>query len=603
MLVQLKKKFYLPLIVLLSVAFFISCQKDIDNVNTNPNPDPVDLDSKVNSSVSGYVTDENNVAVMNASVNVGSMSTMTDEYGYFEVKNVQVVKTAAVVTITKAGYFKGIKTYAAKADKAVFFRIKLIPKADAGTISSTSGGNVTLSNGLIIALPANGVVNAANSSAYTGNVHVAVAWINPEAADLTQIMPGDLRGIDADGALKGLTTYGMAAVELTSDAGELLQVASGKKATITMPLSSLLSSSAPSSIPLWYFDESKGLWKEEGSATKTGNTYVGEVSHFSYWNCDLPNATVPLTFTVVNADGSPVGNAYVEIRPTTPNSWSHCGGYTDGTGYVSVFVTANTSYSLEVYSNCNIYGGTPDYTSAFSVTTTAVDLGNIVVSTAATATVSGTITDCNNNPVTNGYIVVQNGYYYTRYPTDNTGAYNFTTVLCSGATNVNLIAEDINGAQQSTPVAYTLTAGANTIGNLQACGVTTTEFIHFSVDGGLTFQDVTSPGDSLYQSGNGTSTMSYIGGSNDGGPAPLIFVNFSYENAGIIAGSVQNLLSFNSSGINDQPTVTTPIGVNITEYGAVGGYIAGNFTGTITGSAPTNTPYPIVCSFRVRRNF
>ncbi|MEO8768837.1 MAG: carboxypeptidase-like regulatory domain-containing protein [Ferruginibacter sp.] len=606
MLVQLKKKFYLPLIAMMSVAFFFSCQKNIDHVTPDPtNPQGVtpDLTTRVNSSVSGFVTDENNAAVNGATVNVGTMSTMTDEYGYFEVKNVQVVKTAAVVTITKAGYFKGIKTYAATTDKAAFFRIKLIPKTPGGTISATAGGNVTLSNGLIIALPANGVVIAAGSAAYTGTVHVAVSWINPQAADLTQIMPGDLRGIDTDGYLKGLTTYGMAAVELTGDAGELLQVATGKKATITMPLSSLLSSAAPSSIPLWYFDETNGLWKQDGTATKTGNTYVGEVSHFSFWNCDLPNAIVPLTFTVVNGDGTPVADAYVEIRPTTPNSWSHCGGYTDATGYVSVFVTPDASYSLEIYSNCNSWGNAPDYSSAFSVTTTAVDLGNIVVGTAQTATVTGTITDCGNNPVTNGYIVVQNGWYYSRYPTDNTGSYNFTTVLCSGTTSVNLIAEDINGAQQSTPLAYTLVPGTNTIGNLQACGVANNEFIHYSVDGGLTYHDLVAPGDSLFQSGNGTSSVSYIVGSGNGSPTSNLYVDVAFDNTGIAAGSIQPLINFNSSSIADQPTVTTPIGVNITEYGAVGEYIAGNFTGTVTGSAPGNTPYPIVCTFRVRRNF
>lgn len=41
-------------------------------------------------------------------------------------------------------------------------------------------------------------------------------------------MPGDLRGIDTDGYMKGLTTYGMAAVELTGAGGESLQIADGK---------------------------------------------------------------------------------------------------------------------------------------------------------------------------------------------------------------------------------------------------------------------------------------------------------------------------------------------------------------------------------------
>lgn len=603
MLVQLKKKFYLPLVAMLSLAIFFSCKK---NINDTPAPttETPDLTTKINSSVSGFVTDENNAPVQGATVKVGSAAApvQTDEYGYFEAKNVEVVKNAAVVTVSKTGYFNGIKTYAATPNKAAFFRIKLLPKTIAGTINASSGGNVTLSNGLIIGLPANPVVKVSGNTAYTGNINVAVQWLNPEANDLTETMPGDLRGLDEAGAMKGLTTFGMAAVELTSDAGELLQIASDKKATITMPLSGTLSAAAPASIPLWHFDESNGLWKQEGSATKTGNTYVGEVSHFSWWNCDLPNATVPLTFTVVDNNGTPVANAHVEITPTTSNSWSHVGGWTDGTGYVSVFVTPNTTYDLEIFSNCNSWGTTPDYSQSFSVTTTAVDLGNIAIPTANSATLTGSITDCSGSPVTNGNIIVQqNGYFYSRYPVDNTGSYNFSIVLCNGTTTVNIIAEDIANMQQSNPVSYTITAGANNIGNIQACGVNTTEFINYTVDGG-TANILTAPGDSLYQGGNGTSTMFYISGFNYN-TTPYESVEMSIDNNGIAPGSTQNLLGFSGSAIMAQTVVSTPIGVHITEYGPVGGYIAGNFSGTINDASPPNTAYNISCSFRVRRNF
>ena len=42
-------------------------------------------------------------------------------------------------------------------------------------------------------------------------------------------------------------------------------------------------------MPLWYFDEQKGMWVEEGVATKQGNQYVGTVNHFTDWNCDIPS--------------------------------------------------------------------------------------------------------------------------------------------------------------------------------------------------------------------------------------------------------------------------------------------------------------------------
>ncbi len=42
-------------------------------------------------------------------------------------------------------------------------------------------------------------MNAATNSAYIGPVNIAAFCINPEAADLNSIMPGDLRGVDNEG--------------------------------------------------------------------------------------------------------------------------------------------------------------------------------------------------------------------------------------------------------------------------------------------------------------------------------------------------------------------------------------------------------------------
>jgi hypothetical protein len=59
---------------------------------------------------------------------------------------------------------------------------------------------------------------------------------------------------------------------------------------------------------------------------------------------------------------------------------------------------------------------------------------------------------------------------------------------------------------------------------------------------------------------------------------------------------------FFSSDVTDSTNFNTPINVNITEYGPVGGFVAGNYSGTITGGAPLNTPYIISGSFRIRRS-
>ena len=377
-----------------------------------------------------------------------------------------------------------------------------------------------------------------------------------------------------------------------------MQIATGKKATLTLTIPASILSSAPASIPLWSFDETKGLWKEEGQATKTGNTYVGEVSHFSFWNCDIPAVYAQFNCTVHDAAGNPIPFTLVKISIAGTNTSAY--GYTDSTGYVGGAVPGNAQLVLEIFTSYNC--GTPVYTQNFSTTTGVISLGVITVtSSLGTATVSGTVTDCFNAPVTSGYVIMINGYWYYRYPVSNTGTFSFTTVLCNNTSTVTFIAEDLVGLQQSNPLAYTLTTGANAIGNLQACGVSTTQFVSYSIDGGTTTTTYTPPIDSLTHSGNGTALASYISGSSNGAG----YVEFSYSNAGIGVGSAQNLIGFTTSQFvpNTQTTIPTPISVNITEYGAVGQYISGNFTGAVVSTVPPTTTYNIVCSFRVRRNF
>lgn len=583
-------------LIIAPLLFFFSCQKELSDESNGLSGTLPDFTTKVSSSVTGFITDENDLPIANALVSMGSATTASDKYGLFELNNVQVIKDAAVVTVIHPGYFNGIKTYLATDGKAAFFRIKLIPKIISGTINGVIGGNVTLANGLIVNLPANGVVNATTNAAYTGQVNIAAHWINPTGTELNRTMPGDLRGIDTAGSVKLLTTYGMAAVELTGAAGELLQIAPGKKATLTLPLPSALAASAPASIPLWYFDEKSGLWKEEGSAAKTGNSYIGTVSHFSYWNCDMPSNFVRFNCTITNGKGIPITNAYVKISVVgDPQRAGY--GYTDSTGYTSGAVPNNAALMLEVFGEYNCLAGL--YAKNFTTTTTDVSLGKIVIPAAASATITGNVTDCSNKPVTNGFIVMQKDGLNFYQPLSNTGTFNFTTAICSSTSSLTLIAEDNTALKASAPVNLTLSGGDFQAGTLIACTFSTLQFLNYSVNG--TNYSFTAPADSLTQYAKPQNT-----------PPPIYIVasrpsnNISEATIGLLqtgaaANSLQNLLSFNCTEISNLATIATPINVKLTEYGVVGQFMAGNFSGSFTGPAPGNIQYQVTCSFRVRR--
>lgn len=585
----------------LSLFLFISCQKELSEGPLTPVvTTPVDLSTRVTSSVSGFITNENDEAVQAATVKVGNQTIVTDEYGYFEAKNVQVVKNAATVTVSNPNYFPGVRTYIAEANKAAFVRIKLIPKTLAGSFVGSAGGAVTLTNGLKVSLPANAVVNALTGAAYTGNVNVAAAWLDPTAADLARIMPGDLRALDTSGALKQLITYGMTAVELTGGGGEKLQVAPGKKAGLSFPLPSTLAASAPATIPLWYFDENIGLWKEEGTATKTGNTYEAQVTHFSFWNCDVPANFVQVNMTVKDHNGKPLPYAYVRIsKVSNPESWAS--GYTDSSGFVAGAIPANAQLKLEVFAAYAC--GAPIHNQNFASAGANMSLGIISVNTLANlATLTGTVTNCNGVAVTNGYVMMKKDNQYYRYSLSNTGSFNFTTILCNTTgTVVQVFAEDVMALQQSTASTHTLAAGNNNLGNLVACGLTTQQFFNISING--TTYNYTPPADSLrFLPQSGSSAGLFYMNALRLAP-PNQFVTILLNGQGIGVGSSQPITLLTTNLINDSTTVTAPINISITEYGSIGQFISGNFTGAFRGSAPANTIYNVNLTFRIRRYF
>ncbi len=600
----MKIKFYSKNIQIIALFFFAilifsACQKS-PSFSEEPTiilPTP-DLTTKVTSSVSGFVTDENEAVVSNASVLVGTTTTTTDKYGYFEANNVQMVKNAAVVTVTKTGYFKGIKTYIATANKGAFFSIKLMPKTNAGTVNGAVGGVVALLNGLSIGFPANAVVNAATNAAYTGTVNVAAFYINPTAADIDRIMPGDLRGINTTGNLQLLTSYGMAAVELTGAGGELLQVATGKKATLTSPIPTSLAASAPNTIPLWSFDEAKGLWKEEGTATKTGNNYVGEVSHFSFWNYDIPSNFVLFNCTVVNTTGQPLQNIRVKISSVS-NPSSAAYGYTDSSGYVSGAVPNNTQLTIEVFSsaNCN----TVSFSQTFTTTNTNINFGNIAINTAVNAAIiTGNVTNCAGAAVTNGYVILRNGTVNSRYALSATGSFSITQILCGGASaNYTIYGEDAATAQQGNPVVYPIAVGNNVIPTIQACGTSTQRYIYTTING--VANNYAAPTDAVLLDSSSATILGFRGNRIPFNQAS--FLNISHTKTGIAAGSTQNLTSIYSNVIPFNATIQSPISVNITEYGIIGQYFAGNFAGVVTGPSPSFTIYNVTCNFRIKRDF
>jgi hypothetical protein len=584
------------------VVFFLfalsSCQKDLDNfIPDNNNIGQILNPSPVQASVSGVVIDENENPVSGAIVRSGSNTTTSDSRGLFRFSNITMDKYASVVSVEINGYFKGIRTFSAINGSSNYIKIKLTPKVLAGTVDASSGGAVTLSNNSIVTLQPNSVVIKATGQVYTGAIKVYAAYIDPALNDITQTIPGSFQAIDAGNFRVLLKSYAMLAVQLEGQSGELLQIATGKTAKLRFTIPSSLSSDAPSAIPLWSLNETDGLWKEEGTATKTGNYYEGNVAHFSFWNCDQPFNAVYLELTVHNPNG-PLPAAAVKI--TRVNNGAYTYGYTDSTGYVGGLVYSNEPLLLEILNECF----DPIYSQNLGALSQNTDLGliSLTLPQQYSLEITGDAVDCNTQPVTTGNALIYFEGHFIEIPINN-GHFTTTITRCNASTApVEVIVEDNATHQQSVAWTGSAATGVLNTGTLSACGVTNVEFIDYTVNGVDYNLDITP--NYFYQYSLQGSIFSSFGGMS---VTDSVQFDINYSNVGV--GSSQQLMSFSSIHIpttaNSTYMFTPTTNVTISEFGNIGQFISGSFpqtTMTVSDGSTVNT-YVISGSFRIRRAF
>ncbi|MBK8145245.1 MAG: hypothetical protein IPK62_09725 [Bacteroidetes bacterium] len=181
------------------------------------------------------------------------------------------------MVVSKTGYFNGSRTLSVNAGDKHTVKISLMSKGTPEVFFANNGGTVNFANGLSITFPANAIVNNANGNAYNGQVYVYAKKIDPTTQLGMETMPGDLRGVASSGIERLLQTFGMMVAELYDINGNALQIATGSSATLSLSIPPSLHGSAPTNIVLWWYNEQKGMWIEDGGAVREGNAYVGKL--------------------------------------------------------------------------------------------------------------------------------------------------------------------------------------------------------------------------------------------------------------------------------------------------------------------------------------
>lgn len=275
-------KIVLFLNLVLVILSVVGCSEDGSINPTNPNNN-----GSVTTTISGIVVNVNNEPIQGATVTAYGQVKTSGANGEFMFTNISVPQDRFFVKAEKSGYFTATRGEQPKSGGTVL-KITMMPKSVTHTINSTSGGTADLGNGSKVEIQPGSVVNS-SGSVYDGPVNMSVVYMDPTDVKFSEtVAGGDMMARRSDSTDAVLYSYGIMKVEMESPSGEKLNVTGGKPSTITTTIPAELVAQAPATIPLWYFDENTGLWREEGVATKQGNKYVGTVNHFTDWNNDYP---------------------------------------------------------------------------------------------------------------------------------------------------------------------------------------------------------------------------------------------------------------------------------------------------------------------------
>ncbi|MBL0342521.1 MAG: hypothetical protein IPP71_17440 [Bacteroidetes bacterium] len=449
-------------------ALFTACENGVDFIEDGPTASG----TKLSTNLSGIVTNENGDPASGVLVSVDGNSAITNAFGIYIFEDIKVNKDRFVVIAKRPGYFDAIKAVTfIKGSKCQYANLNLIVKSLAGNFLSANGGTITMTNGSSLTFPPASIVDA-SGSLYNGNVNVYAVHINQDTPDFSSKIPGgDLRAKDVSGQDKILETYGMMKTELVGSGGQKLNIAPQKKATINFAIAASQLSSATATIPLWYFDESKALWMEEGIAVKTGNMFTGDVAHFSWWNCDYPMQMSTIQGIVVDCIGNPLGNITVLFNAgltlTTNSQGQYLAQWPN-----SVLLSAQVLSSMNpgLNANSNIVQAGPFLVNS---TNTIPDL--IVPCT--TSRIKGVLKDCNGNPVS-GFVMITG----TQLPMVSYCVLGIIDLQVLPSLPINILAYVRNFSGATSTISGTAGQTVN-IGNVTVCDVDQQSTIIINGDG------------------------------------------------------------------------------------------------------------------------
>jgi hypothetical protein len=459
-----------------------------DSTNTDGATETTSLFGRIQDDTGGGLAG----VVVSVPTQAGKADT-TDANGFFSILRAKVPKGRAYVTATKAGYYRGARAETPSEDGTTRILLRMMKKT-LHTVNGAKGGKVSVAGGGTLDFPADAFVTEGGSP-FSGSVSVAADYINPDSGDFWDRFPGDNLGRGSDGKAASLVSAGVLRVELATSGGSALKLADGKPATLIFPKPAAVD--APDAMPLWWFDDSAGIWREEGSAALKDGAYTGEVRHFSDWNLDFKGESGTIRVTV-RCQALPLGGVVLRVGQKK--------GITDRFGVLR-FINApavGPATRIEVLAGDNGGRFFADKAAEVAVERNDTVATVITLDSPCPPELFGTLVGCDEKPV-EGYVTVK---WQGGLDLDYSQAGDWKTFPPMGRP-LTLNASDIAGNALVPPRSVPALGDGQQLdlGAIRICGSLTSDFHDFRHDSITSYNDFELSPDGKRLSGFGWSRL------------------------------------------------------------------------------------------------
>lgn len=267
-------------------------------------------------------------------------SSTTDETGLFQLKVLDTLLAAQTTLSASLSSFSEQSIIINANDILQNQHIALLPSHVTTSFDPSVAANIEYQGENLLEFSAASLVRE-DGQAIDGQVSAQVTIIDP-SVDIN-VMPGDMVTM-ANDELMPIESFGAINVVLSDESGANINVAENKQALIRIPVASN-STSAPETIPLYYFDEQHGIWVKEGEAEKVtlnGESYYqGQVSHFTTWNADRVYETVYIHGCVVDSENAVINGA--KMISTGRDYNGSATAFSDENGQFTIAVKTNST--------------------------------------------------------------------------------------------------------------------------------------------------------------------------------------------------------------------------------------------------------------------